>query len=239
MITSRTIFRIMALGLAAFFWWLGIGSGFFIDQANEWGGGLKYLTNWVLTLNLLVAIRAFLTELVDRFPGVNTLLSSTMVMNIVVLVLYWGLQFLDQSLLNVNTDDWSLFYWVWDIYLHGGMAIILFVEGIFFNHPFSSRIRSYSLVLFIFISYIFWLEVFISHYNLTPCGTISCGFPYPFLNNLESLQRTFFYFGVWILGTVSFFISYFMTYTLSKMISLSIRPSSYKSSKSGTPPPNE
>ena len=155
----------MALRLAAFFWWLGVGSGFFVDSANEWGGGLKYLTNWVLTLNFLVAIRAFVTELVDRFPGVNTLLSATMVMNIVVLVLYWGLQFLDQSLLNVSTDNWSLFYWVWDIYLHGGMAIILFVEGIFFNRPFSSRIWSYSSVLLIFISYIFHFFTHICRFN--------------------------------------------------------------------------
>ena len=72
-----------------------------------------------------------------------------------------------------------------------------------FNKSFSSRIRPYAVVVCLFLAYIVWIELAVSQYNFFPCGSVSCGFPYSFLNDLDTTQRIIFYLGIYILGTVS------------------------------------
>tara|TARA_Y100000588_G_scaffold370857_1_gene441520 strand:+ start:220 stop:888 length:669 start_codon:yes stop_codon:yes gene_type:complete len=202
----RKIYRTVTLGLAAYFWWIGVGVDYVSSSEAEWGGGLIYLTNWVLTLNLLVHTRAFLSEIFRQVFTINFLVGATMVMNIVVLVLWWGLQLVDPTLLAADTEGWSTFYWIWEIYIHGGMAVLLFIEGVVFNKSFSSKIRPYAVIVGLFLAYIVWIELAVSRYNILPCGSVNCGFPYPFLNDLDITQRIIFYLGIWILGTVSFLL---------------------------------
>ena len=45
----------------------------------------------------------------------------------------------------------------------------------------------------IFLAYIIWLEFFLQLRNNIPCGSISCGFPYLFLNYLDYVGRLIFY----------------------------------------------
>lgn len=202
------LFRLFALILTAYFWWLGIGNNLYIgssfDNSTSWGGGLRYLTNWVLTLNLLVAINAILFEIHRNYKFFTYIYSSTLSMNIVIIVLYWGMRFIDQSLLDVNSSEWTLFQWVWDFYLHWGMTIIVAIEIIFLSKLKNQFIKEYTTLMIVFFGYILWIEYFISSNNKSPCGLISCGFPYPFLNDLISKERIVFYFGVWIIGSVSF-----------------------------------
>ena len=62
----RLPFRAITLILVIYFWWLGVGNGLYIGASSgymtNWGGGLRYLTNWVLILNLLVAVNAVMNE---------------------------------------------------------------------------------------------------------------------------------------------------------------------------------
>ena len=171
------------------------------------GGGLKYLTNWVLTLNLIVAFDAIIFEVTRKVKLFNSIISATIAMNIVVIALYWGMRSVDETLLDVNTEKWTLLQWIWDSYLHWGMALIVLIEAIIFNSIYDKLIRAYTVLIVIFLGYIFWIETFVSQYNTDPCGSINCGFPYPFLNDLNISERTIFYLGVWILGTLSFFFS--------------------------------
>ena len=57
----------------------------------------------------------------------------------------------------------------------------------------------------LFVAYIVWLEFFLQLRNNTPCGSISCGFPYLFLNDLDYVGRLIFYGIVLVLGILSFF----------------------------------
>ena len=209
----RRQFRILTLLLAIYFWWLGIGSGLYIGassgQLEYWGGGLRYLTNWVLTLNLLVALNAIFREFISKSP-LSIIIPATISMNIVIIVLYWSLRLINQSLLNVNTDSWTLFEWFWDFYLHWGMSLLILVEVLLFKNYNFRKLLSYIYLMIIFFGYIFWIEFFIMPNNNEPCGQFSCGFPYPFLNEMTTKERLIFYLSVWALGTFSFLIARFI-----------------------------
>ena len=206
----RRQFRIHTFLLAIFFWWLGIGSGLYIGassgQLENWGGGLRYLTNWVLTLNFLLALNAIIIEF-SKNKFLNLIIPATFSMNVVVIVLYWGLRFIDQGYLNVNTDDWTLFEWFWDFYLHWGMSVLVLIEILFFNKAIIRILNSYFILMIIFFGYIFWIELLIMPNNDDPCGEYNCGFPYPFLNEMELTDRSIFYSGVWVIGTLSYILS--------------------------------
>jgi hypothetical protein len=66
----RRPFRLITLALAIYFWWLGIGNSFYVGASTgymeNWGGGFRYLTNWVLTLNVLLAINAIINEIYKK-----------------------------------------------------------------------------------------------------------------------------------------------------------------------------
>ena len=142
----RKPIRAVTLLLAIYFWWLGIGNGLYIGASTgyleNWGGGFRYLTNWVLTLNLLLASNAIINEFFKKSP-LNLIIPATLSMNFVVIILYWGLRILDQSYLDVNTEEWTLFEWFWDFYLHWGMTILVLIEILFFNRSYIKIISSY------------------------------------------------------------------------------------------------
>ena len=206
-----SIFRIFALFLASYFWWLGIGEDLYIlsssGEIKNWGGGLRYLTNWVLTLNLIIAINAIILEFNKKFSLLNFIYIPTLSMNLVIIVLYWGMRSVDKTLLDIDNSDWSIFQIAWDYYLHWGMSIIVFTEAIFFSNKTSKLKIEYITLMSVFLGYIFWIEIFISKFNQYPCGKISCGFPYPFLNEYSNKERIIFYLIVWFIGTSSFIIS--------------------------------
>ena len=191
----RFPFRAITFILVIYFWWLGIGNGFYIGASSgnleHWGGGFRYLTNWVLTLNLLVALNAILKEFYKKTP-LDSIIPATLSMNFVVITLYWGLRIIDQSYLDVNTENWTLFEWFWDFYLHWGMSILILIEVLFFNKSRSKIFSSYIILMIIFFGYIFWIELLIMPNNDDPCGKYNCGFPYPFLNEMKHLEEVSF-----------------------------------------------
>lgn len=203
-----SIYRYIVVVLACYFWWLGVGNGLYIGASSgvleKWGGGLIYLTNWVLTLNLLVALDSSFFATRKKNRPLQIIYPAALAMNFVIIALYWGMRILDQSLLDVNTENWTFREWAWDFYLHWGMTIFILVELVFFTNIIKNFIKTYAALLLIFFGYIFWIEAFISKFNNSPCGKLTCGFPYPFLNDLDVKGRIIFYLGVFILGTVSF-----------------------------------
>ena len=74
--------------------------------------------------------------------------------------------------------------------------------------------------MIIFFGYIFWIELFIMPNNDEPCGKLSCGFPYPFLNEMDLSDRNKFYIGVWVLGTLSFIITRIILWLRKEVIKM-------------------
>ena len=87
--------------------------------------------------------------------------------------------------------------------MHFGTSVILFVEVLFYSETFKNVKKEFSVFAMIFISYIIWMEFFVQANNDFPCGSVSCGFPYLFLNYLEVVGRLVFYLIVLILGCLS------------------------------------
>jgi hypothetical protein len=197
-ITASILFRIASLLLLSYFWWIGVGSF----------GGEKfvYLTNWVMTLNIGLAAHALIPSQIKFLKIFYFTYLSIASLNIFIVMLYWGLRAADPSFLGVDTTEWSIFYWVWDIYLHLVMMTFVLIEVLLLSSRRSPIMPAYACLVVVFIGYIVYLEMYVSQVFNSPCGSLGCGFPYPFLNELDYSGRAIFYGGVWLLGSCIFVV---------------------------------
>ena len=208
---TRRVFRSVALALIAYYWFMSLIIGPVDEDAKRWAGGFSFLSNWNLTLNLVVALGAIMNEFGGRDRFDKPILAAAMGVNIIVLILYWTLKALG-ALGDVEAYD-SFFDMFRDYYIHGITTVFLFVEAVFYSEPFEDWRRSYGIFMVIFLGYIFWMEAFVSQRDGFPCGQTlvdNCGFPYEFLNDLNTTGRLIFYFGVWILGNLAYGFSYWL-----------------------------
>jgi len=194
-------FRIIAFGLTLYFFITNIILGFYVLKAGSWGGGLKFLTNWNLLLNFIIAGCALLNEKDSKFVSYYFLLPASMVLNILVFLLYWVIKLFGGF--GATESGWSIFDVLKDYYMHFGTSVFLFVEVLFYSKSFQDFKREFSVFGMIFVGYITWMEFFVQVYNDFPCGSVSCGYPYLFLNDLDVVGRLIFYVIVLVLGTVS------------------------------------
>ena len=170
-------------------------------NAGTWGGGLKFLTNWNLLLNFIIAGCALLNERDSTFTRHYFLLPASMVLNVLVFALYWIIKLLGGF--GDAQSGWTFVNVLKDYYMHFGASVILFIEVLFYSKAFQDLKKEYSVFMGIFIAYIVWMEFFVQLKNDIPCGSVSCGFPYLFLNNLDNVGRIIFYIIVWIMGHLS------------------------------------
>ena len=205
---TRRVFRSVALALIAYYWFMGLIIGPVDENADRWAGGFSFLSNWNLTLNLVVALGAIMNEFGGRDRFDKPILAAAMGVNIIVLILYWTLKALGQ-LGEVEAYD-SFFDMFRDYYIHGITSVFLFGEAVFYSEPFEDWRRSYGIFMAIFFGYIIWMEAVVSRLDDFPCGKESCGFPYEFLNDLNTTGRLIFYFGVWMLGNLAYGFSYWL-----------------------------
>ena len=198
---KRLIFRAIAFGLAFYFFITNIILGFYVLKAGSWGGGLKFLTNWNLLFNFIIASCALLNERDSKFVSYYFLLPASMVLNVLVFLLYWVIKLFGGF--GAAESGWTIIDVLKDYYMHFGTSVILFVEVLFYSETFKNVKKEFSVFAMIFISYIIWMEFFVQANNDFPCGSVSCGFPYLFLNYLEVTGRLVFYLIVLILGCLS------------------------------------
>ena len=198
---KRLIFRSLAFALALYFFITNIILGFYILRAGSWGGGLKFLTNWNLLLNFIVACCALINERNSKFVSYYLILPASMVLNVLVFILYWVIKLLGGF--GAAESGWSIFDVLKDYYMHFGTSVLLFIEVLFYSKAFRDFRKEFSVFCMIFVAYICWMEFFVQVKNDFPCGDVSCGFPYLFLNYLDVGGRLIFYLIVLILGVVS------------------------------------
>ena len=86
--SNRRIFRIVALALVGYYWLLAIVIGGDGPAAGRWAGGLSFLSNWNLTLNLVVALGAIKYEFDGQKRLDIPILGAAMGINIIVMLLY-------------------------------------------------------------------------------------------------------------------------------------------------------
>ena len=206
--SNRRIFRIVALALVGYYWLLAIVIGTDGPATGRWAGGFSFLSNWNLTLNLLVALGAIKYEFDDQKRLDIPILGAAMGINIIVVLLYWVLRAMG-ALGEVGGYS-SLGALFQNYYVHLGTAVILFVEAVHYSTPFEEWKRSYGIYMVIFFGYIFWMEAFVSQQDNFPCGVVSCGFPYEFLNDLTATGRGIFYVGIFAMGNLAFAGSYWL-----------------------------
>jgi len=181
-----TPFRVVVLVLVAGFWGYYIGRHPFSAR-----GGWRYLTNWGLTLNLMVALFAVAGIYLPKFRYRNPLLPTALTISSLVVVLYWTLWAIDPALV---TGSYPL-PWYSDLYLHLGTTLGVYVEA-FMLHRAPARVgRPLASVVGVGLVYILWIEFVVSVSNTKPCGLVEsvCGYPYPFLNDLNGMERCGFY----------------------------------------------
>ncbi len=198
---KRLIFRSIAFLLTLYFFITNIVLGFYILEAGDWGGGLKFLTNWNLLLNFIIAGCALLNERNPEFVSHYVLLPASMVLNVLVFLLYWIIKLLGGF--GAGEAGWTIVEVLKDYYMHFGTSVFLFVEVLFYSKAFTYFKNEFTVFVAIFIGYISWMELFLSANNDEPCGSLTCGFPYLFLNDLDNFGRIIFYLIVLIMGTFS------------------------------------
>ena len=198
---KRLIFRSAAFILTLYFFITNIILGFYIIEAGDWGGGLKFLTNWNLLLNFIIASCALLNERNPEFVSHYLLLPASMVLNVLVFLLYWIIKLFGGF--GAGEAGWTIIEVLKDYYMHFGTSVFLFVEVLFYSKAFTYFRNEFAVFVAIFIGYISWMELFLSANNDEPCGSLTCGFPYLFLNDLNNFGRIIFYLIVLIMGTFS------------------------------------
>ncbi len=179
-------YRILVVLLAGY-WvsWLFWGASW-----EYFAGPYRFLTNWALTATLvasgLMLGRSFgyVARRHDRLVGL------TAVLNGMVVMLYWRLYLADPLLISPDTDH-SITLQGW--YLHLVGPALQWIDALFIHRSFRKPLETATMTAMALLSYIAWMEWFISPRVNFPAGKVSTGFPYPFLNDLTLDGRLTFY----------------------------------------------
>jgi len=174
--------------------------GFFVEpyvqggpSGEAFGGHYRYLTRWNFTLNTVIALWALLVQFRPSLSIPSLVCSIALPMNTTVLLLYWGLYFIDPALVNAGGVPLTP---VKEYYLHALTSVFAFVECLYLHRPFISMKKSLLGLIGMTFTYLFWVELAVFPLNSSPCGTTLttvCGLPYPFLNDMSGGVRVGFY----------------------------------------------
>ena len=181
-------YRILAFLLAAGFWGYYVGRHPF-----DATGGWRYLTNWGHSFNLLALAWALASSWLPGLRTKNPILPTALTIGTIVVILYWSLYMIDPALVNgAHPLPW---YSEW--YLHLGSTVTVYIEAICLNKAPTRPIQALGPVALVTIGYIAWVDLVVPRFNNKPCGltTDTCGYPYPFLNDLSGQSRMMLYVG--------------------------------------------
>lgn len=177
----RGLVFILALGF-----WIEL---FFTTDHSKFGWQFRYLTDWGLTANLIVAWLMLRVSLGLSNKTWNAFVSASVVLGAIVVFMYWKLFFTDPTL--VNGDHIMPMHQ--EYYLHGISQLLMMFDAFFILGAFRNYWASLGVALVIFFGYIAWTELVIQPLNSLPKGSATSGFAYPFLNDMATGPRMMFY----------------------------------------------
>ena len=180
-------YRLLVLALVCFYFLYNFHPDVWESQI---GWSWRFLTNWGQAMSLVVAAlmvgRSF--GLTKRWP--DTLVSVTVVVNLMVVGLYWQLYFTDPSL--VNEDGIPPVWWR-EYYVHLVGPLLQWIDAFIIFGCFRRPMRVLGGMIGFVLIYNFWLELILRPFSSSPVGTVTNGLPYPFLNDMILSQRIWFY----------------------------------------------
>ena len=186
-------FRIFVAALALFYF----AEPLFTDF-SEFTRRPKFLTIWGLYGSLAVSFlmlgRSF-GVVERRFDG---FVSMVIVLNILVVFLYWRLYFEDPSLVNSNGP----IVWWKEYYLHLMCEVFMWIDAFFIFGAWKKIKDGIAWLIATIIVYVALIELYAQPRNSEPVGSVTNGLPYPFLNNMELAERLTFYGTTAITGLV-------------------------------------
>lgn len=190
------VFRWLVLALASGYWIYQFHQ--MLDPARGFGWQFRYLTIWALSVSVLSAWAVLRLSLgqTDRRP--ETLAGLAVVMNGLVVYLYWRLYFADPAQVNGG----RAIVWFQEFYLHLVGPLLQWIDAVFLLGVFRRPGPVLGLFVVLVLAYVGWAELIVQPMNDRPVGTVTRGLPYPFLNNMEFAQRMVFYAGSAALGLV-------------------------------------
>lgn len=181
--------------IKAFRWVVLITAIFYLIDTcvrSSWdpGGPFRYLTIWGLVLSIFVAYRMLLISLGKSDKRFDPIVSATVVVNAMVVFLYWRLYFDDPASVTRNGE---LGAWWREFYMHGFGPLLMWIDALFINRAFRRFWPAAVALLTTVAGYLTWTEIFVRPLNDSPVGSVTTGLPYPFLNNLVFADRAVFY----------------------------------------------
>lgn len=153
------------------------------------GGPFRYLTIWALLLSFYSASRMLAVSERRSSRGWSTLVTVTAVANALVVLLYWRLWFEDPALVQSRGP----IVWWREYYLHALGPVLQWIDALFVFEGIRRLWKPAIGLAVLFAGYIAWIELFVSRFNDFPTGSVTSGFPYPFLNSLDFAGRVEFY----------------------------------------------
>ena len=182
---TKTRFAQIAFFLALGYWIYQ----FFRADLSLFGIHFRLMTYWGLSLAVAVHFlhwRARMRGVDSRHHGFTTM---AVVVNLLVVFLYWRLYFIDPKL--VNGDGIPV--WHQEYYLHLVGPCLLVIDGVWLARAFRQIWRGVATTIGICMIYTIWVEGAVRPLNTSPQGSVTSGLPYPFLNDMEFDARLIFY----------------------------------------------
>ena len=182
--------------------WAWHFSPFHPPRIDDFGGSWRYLTFWGTTICAFHSTAAFISHFVPKLRT-PLLLSITLPMVSFIFIMYWTLFSIDPNL--VNARNVIPFYI--DYQVHVGATVLAWIDALYFHPSFKNFRKGLATIFGINILYIAWVILIVQPLNPNfPCNADKsvCGFPYPFLNDMNWMGRSLFF-----LGCTIFFLALF------------------------------
>jgi hypothetical protein len=184
--TGILIYRILVFSLAAFY-------TIYICIVSDWtqvGGPSRFLTVWGLFFSLLISWRVLQNSLGQGNNRWDVFVSSSAIVNAMVVFLYWKLFLKDP--MSVTTNG-QLDVWWREYYMHLIGPVLMWIDALFINRVFQKLKKTILWLTTMITTYIVWIEFVVRPLNDSPVGKVTNGLPYPFLNDLFLFDRLLFY----------------------------------------------
>lgn len=155
------------------------------------GWQYRYLTDWGLAMSTIAAAFMLRRSLGVSDARNDVWASSTVIVNIMVVFLYWKIYFADPSQFYIDGIR-TIPLWK-EYYLHLLGPILQWIDALFILGAFRPIKRIFMLTFGITVGYLSWTEIVVRPFNNDPVGSVTSGLPYRFLNNMEFSERLVFY----------------------------------------------
>jgi hypothetical protein len=166
---------------------------------DAFGGPFRFLTIWALFAAFFAFSRMMAMEEGRSDNRWDGFVCMTAVINTMVVFLYWRLYFADP--MSVTTDG-ELGAWHLEMYLHLFGPLLLVIDTIFVHRSYRRLKPAFVWLIGVIATYVLWAEFVVQPLNNSPAGAVTSGLPYPFLNNLELVDRMGFYITNAVVGIV-------------------------------------